>query len=417
MLTRISSVLFLIAISTDLHADDLQLSASVTRGDQAIDIVISVVDNHPLVIFPNINCEGHLITPDWIDDIHSSMIENGGVEFQAILTGADCPSTDSFHVSAWDTAQSKWLIEFSTPQRWQGQAELIVGDVPQPSPDQLQTQLPEGTVAGDTSLGLFLGSGPSERGIGPTSVVTGVVEGSIPALLGIRQGDLILHVDRGAGDPRAHIFYIQQGLERSGSADVAIRTAAGEERIVSLFAADPIVEEQLRAASRDDIFGPASDPISFRARLFFDGSFEALNFLAGVDWESYTTYGGTQWERILTAGSPPRYDHFVAAYGTARFGFLGACGDAVVSLVASGGALTQTLVGNTVVSETDTRYEQPFDALESFAPVIQATNFQRQRSVRGWTAVLKDFGPMFDKLECENDDRRILEQNLLAYTR
>jgi hypothetical protein len=409
---------------TELKAQDFQITSKMGPNGSADHlVVITVVDNKGYVDYPDLGCSGELITPAHVKEILPYLKKSSTVTFSEFIQGADCPTGGNLTIQDWDGRQYRYRIVRSggsgSLKRWTSvPVKLELQDISITAKQEENSILPDGTIAGNPAIGLFLGEGPSIPGFGPTSIVTGVTSGSVAEIFGLQQRDQILMVGSGAGMPAGHIKMITQDLERQGATRLTVRRGSESEIVIKLLLPENSnVLSQLSKAARNDLFGPANDRVSFRLRLMTDGAFEALDFLARADYATIPRYGGGFWDRTLTktANGNIRYDHFVAAYGTARYAFLGHCDDSVISMIATGGSLSTTKIGTVTVQTTDTRYEQVFEALAPFASIIQRTKFDWQPGVFGFNRVAHDFGPVFEKITCDSIERIELEDNLHAY--
>tara|TARA_B100000929_G_scaffold290187_1_gene282963 strand:+ start:1390 stop:3483 length:2094 start_codon:yes stop_codon:yes gene_type:complete len=89
---------------------------------------------------------------------------------------------------------------------------------------------PQGAVIVDPLSGLSLGIGDRIRGVGPTSIVIEVEQGSPAERSGISEGELILSVMDGAGFPATHVETIRAEYGKNTPVEFLIQSVEGDRR-------------------------------------------------------------------------------------------------------------------------------------------------------------------------------------------
>lgn len=232
--------LIYLALGTALHAQDFQIPTHIGRGG-APDrlVVVTVFGNEAFVEYPDFGCVSTPIIPDHAENVLPYLMEWGGAGFREFATEPECPTGGGMSITSWESEKTRWSIERSTGTSrhgmMSGEPTILKADyVAKPKGLEANKPLPPGTLAADRDLGLFLGEGPIENGIGPTSVVLAVEPGSAAAKAGIAANDVLLIVDNGAGDPTAHIFMINSALEERGRVDVHVKKPMGDRVILTI---------------------------------------------------------------------------------------------------------------------------------------------------------------------------------------
>lgn len=184
-----------------------------------------------------------------------------------------------------------------------------------------------------------------------------------------------------------------------------------------------LIQRQLNLAQRDDVFGPVESVYALRLRLLADGSFEALDQLIVDDVNRASSELGPfaglvtlvapdVMENIKTAGVNARYAGLMSMYIMLRMDILGDCGEPTASM-----SETTTVVvsyynglGHYRGSEAPQSYIDNFRVPTEFQSVLKTSgsnDVSRQAQ--------RELGPVVEALSCDNQIRRNLEQNMVAY--
>lgn len=180
-----------------------------------------------------------------------------------------------------------------------------------------------------------------------------------------------------------------------------------------------LVYAQASDARRDDVFGSADDPTSYRIRLISDGAFETLETLAIEDMKSrrppaehLVSYIGA----YRPNGPEPRYTPLIASYILARVYQYGPCGDRLVRLTKSVEDRRKlgTLSGYTI-RDDDFSYSLDVNVPAAFAPTVEKMAHLPMPGEPGWGRIRAGLGEVLRGLSCDSEERRRLEANMLAY--
>ncbi|MEP3333268.1 hypothetical protein [Sedimentitalea sp.] len=252
---------------------DFQISGHIGRGGSPdYLVVITVIGNEAFVEYPDLGCSNILIVPDHVESVLPYLMERGGVRLTETAAGPECPAGSKISITNWDSSKTKWSIGRGIGISGHGMmmssepTTLKTGNISKPKNLAALKPLPPGTAAVDANLGIFLGKGPSQKGIGPTSLVLAVEPDSAAAQAGIAANDLLLIVDNGAGEPLSHVQMINSALEQRGRVEVHVKKSSGDRVILTIQALPKSAEDgelaignkmarQIHAGQFDDAYG------------------------------------------------------------------------------------------------------------------------------------------------------------------